>query len=123
MVTDYQIALIVITIIGFIISTAFYVYFVYIPAARAEDKIDTFSAQGEALVDLVNQGVTNIQEETIEILTNICESIKSLICTYNTRLPFEGCNNDQCPLTLDAYPNYCKDLVPFTNSCTDCPLT
>ena len=125
MITDYQIALIIITIIGFIISTAFYVYFVYLPAARAEDKIDIINKEGEDLITLVNQRVVDVQNATVETLESVCASVRSLICTYNHVEGLDPCGSHppRCVLSLDAYPTYCQDLVPFTDTCTDCPPT
>ena len=124
LVTDYQIALIIITIIGFIVSTAFYVYFVYLPAARAEDQIDIIIGEGEDLITLVNQRVEDVQEETITTLTSVCESIKALICVYNHQNFTNPCGSHppRCVLSLEAYPDYCQPFVPFTNTCTDCPV-
>ena len=126
MVTDYQIALIIITIIGFIISTAFYVYFVYLPAARAEEQLDTINKQGENLITLVNQRIVNVEDETAETLASVCESIKEAICLYNHNTFFNNpCGSvfPRCVLGLEAYPQFCQQFIPFTDPCLDCPLT
>jgi len=120
MVTDYQIALIIITIIGFIITTAFYFYFVYLPADRAEQQLDTIISNSSDLITLANQKVIQIEDETMQSLISVCESIKELICAYNKAF---GCIAT-CILNKEAYPEFCNQLVPFdtTNVCTACGL-
>ena len=115
--TDYQIVIIIITIIGFIISTAFYVYFVYLPASRIEDQFDIISKQGEEVITTINDRIIDVENSTTETLTSICQSIRSLICTYNCLPVGGGCQNPTsfCPLRSDAYPDYCNSLVPFTS--------
>jgi len=123
--TDYQIVLIIITIIGFIISTAFYVYFVYIPTARAETKIDTISAQGLALLDLVNQRINEAEGATTEALTGLCQSFATFITDYNCNSTFTGCPSCPtglcCLLSQEAYPQFCNSLVPFPAQCCSFP--
>lgn len=117
-ITDYQMILIIITIIGFIISTAFYVYFVYLPAARAEDQLDEISQEGEDLLTLVNNRIVQAEEETVENLRGICESVQSIICQYNANST-TGCPSSlKCILTQEAYPQFCNQLIPFNPSCT-----
>lgn len=125
MITDYQIALIIITIIGFIISTAFYVYFVYLPAARAEDQIDTIIKQGDQVITLVDQRIIDVEDETTATLISLCENIRGMICTYNRNLIFgvEPCVNGFCVLDSRAYPDFCQQFVPFSDTCNDCPPT
>jgi len=120
--TDYQIVLIIITIIGFIISTAFYVYFVYLPATRAEDQLDIIAAQGENLITLVNQRTDEFEQNTTANLKSTCEAIKNLICTYNTNIQ---CNtvNRPCVLTSYAYPEFCNQFSPFPTEPCDCVVT
>lgn len=123
MITDYQIALIIITIIGFIVTTAFYVYFVYLPAARAEAQLDLINKQGENLVTLVNQKIVDIGGETTASLKSSCEIFLQLICDYNANIT-TGCpvgiEGPRCILTQEAYPKYCNPIVPFNPDCT-CP--
>src|SRR4029079_3123588 len=126
--SDYQIVLIIITIIGFIISTAFYVYFVYLPATRAEDQLDIIAARGEDLITLVNRRTDEFEENTTETLKSVCETIKNLICTYNKQgiLPTPPCSNvlgPFCGLTEQAYPNFCNQFSPFPTNICDCVIT
>ena len=113
--TDYQIVIIIITIIGFIISTAFYVYFVYLPASRIEDQFEIVNEQAEEAITTVNNRITDVENITMETLLSVCESIQGYICAYNCSLG--GCLDPHsfCPLNNDAYPEFCKDLVPFTS--------
>lgn len=127
--TDYQIILIIITIIGFIISTAFYVYFVYLPATRAEDQLDIITAQGEDLITLINDRTSEIEQNTIENLRNTCEAISNLICSYNTKLIFFNiiyppCDSGgKCALDTRAYPAFCNQFAPFPQNPCDCVIT
>jgi len=130
MVSDYQLTLIIITIIGFIISTAFYIYFVYLPASRIESQINTIAAKGSDLIDVVNTRAPVIEEEFVETLTSICTTIQNIICEYNQQEQFTGfgcflqpptpCPN-KCALTSQAYPAFCNSLVAFPESCNGCP--
>jgi len=121
-ITDYLITLIIITIIGFIVTTAFYVYFVYLPAARAEAQIDTINTQGENLITLVNERVLDFEEETIENLRGICESIRLFICKYNNNSITNPCiPGHLCKLESPAYPEFCNQFDPFGDACDACP--
>ena len=115
--SDYQIVLIVITIIGFIISTAFYVYFVYLPASRIEDQFEIINKQGEGLIDRINDRIDTVESETVEVLSSICSSIQAIICGYNSS-EF-GCTTPQfCPLSSKAYPEFCNQFSQFEPTCT-----
>lgn len=117
--SDYLVTIIIITIIGFIISTAFYVYFVYLPASRIEDQFEIINDQGEQIIKTVNSRITEVGDETVETLRSVCESIQSIICEYNNSR-FGFCESAQplCPLSIKAYPEYCQQLLPFNPSCT-----
>ena len=123
MITDYQILLIIITIIGFIISTAFYIYFVYLPAARIEDQFDAINTAGTGLINKVNDGIPKIENNVVETLTSICNTINNIICGYNSSI-IAKCNNpilSECSLSKKALPDYCNDFIKFT--CDGCPAT
>ena len=117
--TDYQIVLIIIMIIGFIISTAFYVYFVYLPASRIEDQFEIINTRSNEVLDVVNQRIILAGDETVETLISVCGSIQSFICAYNCSPIGGNClvvGDPFCPLRIEAYPVYCQDLLSF-DSC------
>ena len=118
--SDYQIVLIVITIIGFIISTAFYVYFVYLPASRIEDQFEIINKQGEGLIDRINERIDTVEGETVEVLSSICSSIQAIICGYNNTIfgDCQGMPGGACALSTKAYPDFCNQFFPFNPSCT-----
>jgi hypothetical protein len=118
MVTDYQIFLIILTIIGFIITTALYVYFVYLPAARAEAQIDVIEQKGSDLIDLVNSQITTIEDNTTETIKSLCDSFFAIICQYNLNTsvlsqPCTAPSGRHCILGSQAYPQYCEQFKPF----------
>jgi len=108
--SDYLVTLIIITIIGFIISTAFYVYFVYLPASRIENQFEVVSKQATQVITTVNNRITSVEGATIETLLSTCESIRSFICAYNCSLL-----GSFCPLRQEAYPAFCEQLEPFVS--------
>ena len=113
--TDYQIVLIIIMIIGFIISTAFYVYFVYLPASRIEDQFEIINTRSNEVLDVVNQRIILAGDETVETLISVCSSLQQFLCLYNcSDLGFCTTPIPTCPLSIKAYPDYCQTLVPFT---------
>lgn len=117
MITDYQIALIIISIVGTIISISLYVYFVYIPAARAENQIDIINQTGSEVIDVVNDRIEDIKETTSETLNSICDALHNLICTYNNFPFYGGCTSNAAGLGSDAYPNFCNEYLPLDPNC------
>jgi len=119
--SDYLVTIIIITIIGFIISTAFYVYFVYLPASRIEDQFEIINKQGGGLIDRINERIDTVEEETVEVLSSICASIQAIICGYNNGTIFGDCQGmpgGACALSTKAYPAFCNQFSPFEESCT-----
>lgn len=121
-ITDYQILLIIITIIGFIISISFYIYFVYLPASRIENQFENINQEGLGLIDNINNKVPVIKNEVAETLTSLCKTFNNIICSYNAST-IANCdpNNPSinCALGSEAYPAYCNQYVEFTcNGCT-----
>jgi len=120
---DYLLFVIILTVIGFIVTTAFYVYFVYLPAARAEAQIDVIEQKGSDLITLVNNQITNIENTTIESLQSLCDAFFSVICDYNHNPSTNPCGNvehPRCVLDSQAYPAYCNQFRPFPANPCDC---
>ena len=118
--SDYLVTLIIITIIGFIISTAFYIYFVYLPASRIEDQFGIINIEANQVIKTVNDRISNIESETTETLLSVCETLQAVICNYNSSDFLGNCQSTipLCPLSIKAYPLYCQQLIPFNPSCT-----
>ena len=106
MITDYEIILIIITIITIIISLAFYVFFVYIPAARAADQLDIIVGQGEDVIDLVEDRITTVREDTAETLFAVCKTVCQAVHELNDLFSFLPCKLEQ-----QAIPAYCDPLI------------
>ena len=109
------------------------VYFVYLPAARAEDQIDIINKQGNEIINTVNNQIDTISDDTRATLISICQTINDNICFYNAGdngcggYFIGGCRPSvsiSCPLTIEAYPVYCRDLVPIDPAClcTTCTI-
>lgn len=112
MTTDYQIILIVITIIGFIISIMFYIYFVYIPATRAASNLDIIAKQGEDAITLVEDRIQTVKDVTAETLLQTCKTICQTVQAYNSSIL-----GPPCPLTQSAIPAYCDPAIFNLTTC------
>ena len=118
MVSDYQITLIVITIISFIISIAFYIYFVYVPAGRAASELTTVVGQGQAAITLIEDRIETVRENTAAALTQVCTKVCQTVCLYNSTF---GSGIPGCALNQQAVPAYCDPTIynvsPGTCTC------
>lgn len=113
MQSDYQIIIIIILIITSIISLALYVALVYIPSSRAADQVDILSTQGTEVIDMINNEIDTIKDNTITLVNGICEGFCTGACTYNSRLV-------TCPLSQEAIPSFCDPITYNINDPNCC---
>lgn len=118
--TDYQIILIIITIVSFLISLGLYVYFIYLPIAEAEIKIDRVATSTEDVITLINQRVQSNGGLISQSVEELCNGFQSIICAYNNSADaIKTCPGTKtCVLTTQAYPAFCESILPFNPSCT-----
>ena len=75
MFDDYWIAIIIITILGFIISMALSFYFIFLPSRRAEEELDTLSIGGSQALRAIEDLINTTSQLGDEIEKDTCESI------------------------------------------------
>ena len=118
MITDYQIILIIITILTIIISIALYTFFVYIPASRAAAQVDVLVNQGESIITTVNNQIENVREDTTETLNAVCRTICLVVHDVNEFITIIGCEPLAGNLAVPAYcPEAFKDVGPGPTFC------
>jgi hypothetical protein len=120
MIKDYQIILIIISIITLIITISLYIFFIYIPAARAADQLDVLVVQGTNIINVVDNAVESVQEAIPERVDDVCKGICSFIFGFNEfadNTPFFG----GCVLlnTNKAIPSYCPESYKDPIGCAN----
>lgn len=77
---EYYILLIIITIVGFLLTIALSVYFVYIPAIRASSKFDDIVRRGTQVLE-TGENVASDVNDTAVILSDffvaLCQGIEN----------------------------------------------
>lgn len=113
MFDDYWVAILIITIVGFLISIALSFYFIFLPSVRAQGQFETIVTQGTAafndITNLINtdtQLAAEIQQDTCQSLVYAAMRITTPGSMGGPICPLPG----QCPCQF--IPQYCCKYVP-----------
>jgi hypothetical protein len=106
MFDDYWVAIIIITIVGFLITIALSFYFIFIPASRAEEQFDTIAARGRGTLSSIQELINTTVELGDEFQQGTCESL-----IYITDVLFNPVPEGDC--FLQNFFNKCAVLPEF----------
>ena len=116
MFDDYWIAIIIITIIGFVLSIALSFYFIFIPSVRAEEQFDVISRRGNEALTAVENLINTSDQLATEIQEDSCESIIYVATKYFAP---GGCFANSGIDPCNFIPQFC---LQFTTLCPNPPI-
>lgn len=114
MFDDYWVAILIITIVGFLISIALSFYFIFLPSVRAQGQFEIIVTQGSAALSDITNLINTDTQLAAEIGEDSCKSLIYAAMTI-TKPPQPG--GPFCPLPgqcpCQFIPQYCCQFVPL----------
>lgn len=110
MFDNYSIAIIIITLVFFLIGLSLSFYFVFIPAERASSQLDSIFDQGQNTINRINSLINTSNQLGEEVLEGTCNSIIYIATRFFD--PNTGCyrliiNNPNLFI-----PDICNQFIP-----------